>query len=407
MTAVNILLCPMSDPGYLYPAIAVGLELERRHDNVWVLGRAASAPAVVQAGLPLLAAEDYGRPSGFAVAAWPRDGLIQYRATLRAVAVLRPDVLVTSVLCHGVLLAAEVHDLPVVVIGLAAHLWAYRAGGSGEPRSPAAREWRTLETLRLYGKLRQEVGLRADRLPSSPLTGTALLLRGDPALEYPGGVLPERVHHVGPCAWEPAADPGELDEVTTQLDQVGKPVVYVHLGRTFGGTSPWPRLNASFTGSRFQAVIEQGRTRDPEPAADADLLVVRKPWMGPLIDRAGFVLTSGTSAPVLGALLRGRPLGVSPAGSEQPLLAEDCVRAGVAVYLTNALSEDPAVALTAAWHNRDLRERARQLGGRLAAADSCRRAADFVHGAVSGRQPVAPANGTEPEPSLWATAAGA
>jgi len=383
---VNILLCPLSSPGYLYPSIAIGLELRRRGHRVSVLGPAAAEPLLAEAGLPLLATERYGGRRSFDVRRWNREAPGQYQAIRRAARDVQADLLVTSVLCHGALFAAETLDVPVVVIGLTAHLWAYAAGDEAEPDWPASRAWRTRELLRFYNEAREQVGLPARSATGAgyPLTGAALLLRGDPCLEYPGAVLPERVHHVGPCAWEPAADPAELDDVLDRLDRVGKPVVYVHLGRIFDGTSPWPRLNAAFTDGPFQAVVELGRSQDPRPAPGADLVVVRKPWMGPLIDRACLVLTTGTSAPVLNALLRGRPLGLSPDGSEQWLLGEACVRAGVAMYVSNDPGRDPIGTLESLQRNGGLRARAVEVGHRLAAADGGSRAADVILQVVSG-----------------------
>jgi UDP:flavonoid glycosyltransferase YjiC (YdhE family) len=158
--------------------------------------------------------------------------------------------------------------------------------------------------------------------------------------------------------------------------------VYVHLGRNFEGYSLWPRLNEAFTGGRFQAVVEQGRSTDPQPAPGADVVLVRKPWMGPLVDLAGLVLTSGTSAPVLAALRRGLPLAVSPNGSEQPLLSGACIRAGVAVHLRNSPATDAAGLLEAAWHDDALRERARTFARRLSRARGAARAADAVEAAA-------------------------
>ncbi|WP_330320856.1 glycosyltransferase [Streptomyces clavifer] len=377
---MKILLCPLSDGGYLYPVIAAGHELRRRGHHVGVLGRATAAPVVAGARLPFMTAEDYGGRRAFSAARWGTTGRAQYEATLRAAREAGADLLVTSVLCNGALLAAEVLDIPVVVVGLSVHLWDYRSGGEGEPQLGRTRASRTSEGLRLYTELREQAGLtaRASRWEAGPLLGDALLLRGDPALEYPDAELPERVSHVGPLAWEPTPDPGEVEAVREQLDRTGKPVVYVHLGRFFGGGSLWPRLNAAFTGGRYQAVVEQGRSTDPRPAPDADVLLVRKPWMGPFIDMAGLVLTNCTSAPVLAALLRGRALAVSPNGAEQPLLAGACLRAGVAARMPDTPAARPSALLESAWEDQGLRARARVLGGRLAAMESAARAADIV-----------------------------
>ncbi|MGW5055190.1 glycosyltransferase [Actinokineospora sp. NPDC004072] len=377
---MNVLLCPLSDAGYLYPAIAVGRELAGRDHRVHVLGRAAAAPVAAHAGLPFLAAEERGGAGGFSVGRWRDGGPAQLAATLDAARELRPDVLVTSVLCHGTLLAAEILDLPVIVLGLTTYLWNYRAGGDDEPQPATSRAVRTRDTLRIYDDLRTHVGLPARRRPLSadPLHGTALLLRGHPSLEYPGTALPPAVQHVGPLDWEPRGDAGaELSHV----DAVGKPLVYVHLGRFFGGRTQWPRLNAAFTGGPFQAVVEQGRTANPEPSPGADILLVRKPWMRPFLDRAGLVLTSGTSAPVLAALLRGKPLGLSPNGSEQPVLSAACVRAGVGALLL--ADDDPQTGLRAAWADDLMRARAARLGAVLAAAGGPARAADAVERSVA------------------------
>jgi UDP:flavonoid glycosyltransferase YjiC (YdhE family) len=377
---VKILLCPLSDGGYLYPAIAAGRELRRRGHHVSVLGRSTAAPVAAGAGLPFVTAEEYGGRQAFSATWWGKTGLAQYRATLRAARETGADLLVTSVLCNGTLLAAEALDLPVVVVGLSVHLWDYRSGGDREPHLGRTRRSRTEDCRRIHATVREEAGLagRAPRWADDPLVGDALLLRGDPALEYPGARLPERVRHVGPLAWEPTPAPAEVEAVRDRLARSGKPVVYVHLGRFFGGSSLWPRLNEAFTGGRFQAVVEQGRSTDPRPAPGADILLVRKPWMGPLVDLAGVILANGTSAPVLAALLRGRPLALSPNGSEQPLLTGACVRSGVAVRVPNIPPVELSAVLESAWHDDGLRTRARALGDRLAAVDGAGRAADIV-----------------------------
>ncbi|MFF3837658.1 glycosyltransferase [Streptomyces sp. NPDC001930] len=379
---MKILLCPLSDGGYLYPTLAAGRELRRRGHHVSVLARSSAGAVVAEAGLPYAVAEDFGGHRAFSATWWGKTGAAQYRAILRVARAAQVDLLVTSVLCNGALLAAEALDVPVVVVGLSVHLWDYRSGGDGEPHLGRTRESRTRDSLDLHAATREEVGLagRASRWEDDPLLGDALLLRGDPALEHPGAELPGRVGHVGPLAWEPAPDQGELEAFEDELERTGrgKPVVYVHLGRFFGGRTLWPRLNEAFTGGPFQAVVEQGRSTDPAPAPEADILLVRKPWMGPFVDAADLVLANGTSAPVLSALLRGRPLVLSPNGSEQPLLTGACVRAGVAVRDPKTPSVDLSALLESVSRDEGLRTRARALGDRLAAVDGAARAADIV-----------------------------
>ncbi|GAA1255626.1 hypothetical protein GCM10009677_01900 [Sphaerisporangium rubeum] len=380
---MNVLLCPFSDPGYLYPVLAAGIELRRRGHTVAVLARRGAAGAVAEAGLTALDAAEYGGKGAFSVDRWMLSGHEQYRAVIAAARDTEAVALVTSALCHGALLAGEALGLPVTVLGFAAHLWPYKAGGDDEPQHVVRREWRLRELLHHYHLLRDRTGLpRRDNRPADrPLIGAGLLLRGGPALEYPGAVLPDGVRHVGPCHWEPGPGPAELGRVSRLLARTGKPVVYVHLSRVFGGTSLWPRLNAMFTGGPYQAVVEVGRSGASQADPRADIVTVRLPWMDPLVEMSHAVLTSGTSAPVLAALRHGRPLVVAPAASEQPLLAEACVRAGVAVRLP--AGDDEGAALAAAVTGEPLRRRARWLGSRLRDAREAAAAADLVVSTVS------------------------
>ncbi|MFD8740233.1 glycosyltransferase [Streptomyces sp. NPDC059618] len=372
---MNVLLCPLNDPGYLYPALAVGRELRRRAHTVHVLAGPKAAATAREAGLDTSAVTD---PRALSVTHWTVSGPEQHTAVARAVRTLRPDVLVTSVLCHGALVAAEAAGLPVVVLGLTAHLWPYRAGGAG-PADAHDRTWRLTETLKHYEAVRAAAGLapRHDRFPDTPLLGTAFLLRGHPLLEPTDAEMPPDVRHVGPCWWEP-------EPFSSELLPDDRPLAYVHLGRTFGGTSLWPRLNAAFTAGSHRAVVELGRSGTPESAPDADLIVGRRPWMGPLVARSDLVLTNATSAPVLGALLHGKPLLVAPNGSEQQVLAAACLRAGVARRLpdpgTSAADLRAAVEETA--YDPELRSRAREIGGLLADGKSESRAADAVEAAA-------------------------
>ncbi|MEV3998306.1 glycosyltransferase [Streptomyces halstedii] len=331
---MRALFCPLSDPGYLYPATAVALETHRRGHTVSVIASGPAARAAGQAGLTVLASNET-----FAVSRWFRSGYGQYHSVRQAARQTRPDVLVTSVLCPGALVAAEVLGLPVVVLGLACHLWPHRGADGNNDRDPQDRVWRLDGALDVYRALRAELNLPgADKAGQDALLGTSFLLRGHPGLEPPGAELPERVRYAGPCWWEPPAGERDLLSVRNRLDLVGKPVVYVHLGRVFGGESLWPWIQRAFTGGEFQAVVELGRS-NAAPAGlpgTADVTVVRHPWMSPLLERARLVVSSGTSAPVLGALLHRRPLLVSPNGGEQRVLAAACLRAGVAVPVDRA-----------------------------------------------------------------------
>ncbi|MFE9452209.1 glycosyltransferase [Streptomyces sp. NPDC006739] len=374
---MKVLMCPFTDPGYLYPATSVALELQRRGHSVTLLtdGPAAAAGA---AGIGLRPAAALPVPDLFRVHRWFQAGADQYRWVRDAVRAARPDVLVTSVLCLGPLLAAAALGLPVVVIGLACHLWPYLPGGAVAEDS-AQRAWRLRECLDPYHRAREQAGLAAHQVPEDEraLLGTVFLLRGHPGLETPGSLLPEQVRHVGPCWWEPPADPAVLEPLRASIERTGKPLVYVHLARAFHEEGLWPWIESAFSSGDFQALVELGRSR-PSQASAPDVLTVRLPWLGPLLERADLVVSSGTSAPVLAALLHGRPLLVSPDGGEQKVLAAACRNAGVAAALSRTTG---AASLHAVARDRALHARAGQLADALRQTKSESLAADAVEDA--------------------------
>lgn len=397
---MKVLLCPLSSGGFLHPATAAALELHRRGHDVTLFAAGAAGRAAAAAGIAVLPAATEREPYAFDVSRWFRDGESQYRVVRDAARALRPDVVVTSVLCPGALLAAEVLDLPVVVLGLTCHLWPYAgpavngdAADSDADSDAEDRRWRLAETLKHHQALRDRLGLRTpqpnDR--AGQLIGRAFLLRGHPGLELPGAVLPRGVRHVGPLWWELSSDddppsagasPHSADDaLADHLDRVGKPLVYVHLGRTFGGESLWRWIDAAFTGTGHQAVVELARTSTRAPAPGSDVVTVRRPRMGDLLARAEAVVSNGTSAPVLGALLHARPLLLRPNGGEQRLLGAACLRAGVAAELP--VHPAPGDAVSRAVGDVRLRAAARTLGTALAQAKSATAAAQEIEEAAS------------------------
>lgn len=390
---MRVLICPLSNPGYLYSTLAIGRELRRQGHLVTVLCEPSMMGTVTQAGLLAINLAAYGPATVLKIGSWRlmNEGVAQYEAVREVARDFDPDVLLTSVLCHGALLAAERLDLPTVVLGLASWLWPFRRGTVNDAED-AFRSYVLDDMRRHYDELRAQAGLppRRDRHLEQPFLGATFLLRGHPQLQPDGTELPDEVTYVGPCEWEPPADPAEVAIITGHTQRIGKLVVYVHLGRRFEGISLWPRLNAAFTGGPLQAVVEQARSTKAAPAPGADLLVIRKPWMDPLVSTACLVLTNGTSAPVLAALRHGRPLVVAPNGSEQPLLSAACRRAGVAVRLP----DDPASAastLSAALADPHLSDRAAQLGAALRTMDGASLAARLVCRQVGSPVPLSAA----------------
>jgi len=382
----------MSQAGYLYPALAIGRELAAGGDEVTLLGPPSTACHAAAAGLTYIAAEKHNGTYGFSVGRWYLDSAAQVSNIARTARELHSDVVVASALSLGAMLAGELLDLPVIVIGFATHILNYRTSGREGPDQVALRRWRSESVLNFYRTAREQQGLvpRRDALPEAPLYGAGLLLRGSAALQCPDAELPAQVHQVGPCFWEPSTPAEELSQVTEMLRRNGKRVVYVHLGRTFadgtiGGASLWPVLNRLFTGSDFQAVVETGRSGLPRASPKADITVVHKPWMRRLVALSELVMTGGTTSPVSAALWAARPLLMAPAGSEQPVLTDACVRAGVAHEFVRVSDGRAAELIPAAIDA--LSKRAVTVSAELRAMPGPRRATRLIRSAVGAVQP--------------------
>jgi UDP:flavonoid glycosyltransferase YjiC (YdhE family) len=384
---VKVLLCPMSQGGYLYPALAIGRMLAAGGDQVTLLGPPSTTCHAVAAGLSYVAAERHDGRFGFNVSRWFLDSIAQTSNIMRVARELQPDAVVASALGPGALLAGELLDLPVFVIGFATHILNYRTSGQESPDRLAERQWRSSTLLDAYRKARERQGLppRHDRVAESPLYGAGLLLRGCASLQCPGAELPAQVHQVGPCLWEPDTPVAELSEVTALLRRNGKRVVYVHLGRNFDGVSLWPMLNELFADSKFQAVVELGRSSDAHPDPEASITMVHKPWMQSLVALSDLVITGGTTSPVTAALWAARPLLLAPGGSEQLVLTDSCVQAGVGHRHSRSLDGRDERSLLTATGSSAFAERATALSAELRGMPGPRGAASLIRTVVSGR----------------------
>src|SRR5207245_5815692 len=93
---------------------------------------------------------------------------IQVRHVQHAIERFDPDVLLTSTLALGPLIAGEIADLPVAVLGLATYLWPVAIPGGERRAADPQAEYRHREMTALYNAARGLFGLspspeKADR----------------------------------------------------------------------------------------------------------------------------------------------------------------------------------------------------------------------------------------------------
>ncbi len=376
---MRILLCPLSDGGYLYPTIAAGRELRRRGHHVSVLGRSGAAPVAADAGLPFAATEDFGERRAFSVAWWGTSAMAQYRATVRAArAGARPAHHLRAVPRHP---ARRRSARPSRGGGRALGPSVGLPGGRGRRTAPGQAPAESHP--RDASAVRRGAGTgRAGRGPTTPV-GDDPLPRATPCCCAATRRWNTRAPNcpTGCGTWGRCAGSRRLtrERRTIRREQVarsGKPVVYVHLGRVFEGGSGSPASTSHrrpVPGRGRAGTLPEPRTRPgrrhPDGAQAVDGPTDRPGRHGAhqrhLRPRAG---RPGARPPPRGLAQRLRA-----AAAHRRLHAGRCGRAPAEIRAVGL-----AALLESAWRDDALRDRARALGRRLAAMDGAARAADIV-----------------------------
>jgi UDP:flavonoid glycosyltransferase YjiC (YdhE family) len=326
---MKILLCGFSTPGFLHPLLYAGVAARRRGHDVLVVSGPQADPAIAAAGLTR-ASWPPGERLSFDIRTWPRQEAVtlQFLYTAQAIRAWQPDVVLTSVLALGPLLAAEQADLPVAVLGLACHLWAASEATSRDD-DPGTVWWRYEGAGLIYEAARVACGLPARTWSPEtfPMMGDRLLLRSVPRLEPQRDLLPPSVGFVGPCLWEPPdPDPAAVQWLTAS--QQRRPTLYAQLGRTFGAGRLWHDLTVSLAGVGAAAVVNLNRYDGAAAPWPEFLRRTHADGNARLLARCDGAIGSSTTTATLSALVAAKPLFAMPGGAEQPLVASAVARLG-------------------------------------------------------------------------------
>src|SRR5215203_4803023 len=287
----------------------------------------------------------------------------------RAIDAERPDALLVDVNAFGAIAAAEAwggpwavwcpyplplpsRDAPPFGSGLKP-----ARGPVGRARDAALRPllFKTLERIVTprVNEIREGVGL-------APLSGAEALFAAPPLLlyltaepfEYPRGDWPANVRMVGPCAWDPPADP------PAWLDESDEPLVLVTTSSEFQDDGRLARTALEALADEpvhVVATLPSARIGPGEVPPNARVLEFVP--HAPLLERAACVLTHGGMGATQKALARGVPVCAVPFGRDQLEVARR-------VEVAGAGSRLPAQRLRAD----RLRAKAREAIGRRAGA---------------------------------------
>lgn len=240
---------------------------------------------------------------------------------------------------------------------------------AGLPKVADAMHRARVELQERHG-IAPEVAAEGD-LRLSPHLVLAYTVEGltGPLAGTPAGEVP--VAFVGPCAvgrpepqafpWERLADPATGDE---------RPNVLVSLGTLNAEVSPrfWEAAAEAFRHQPWVGVFVAPDHLVPDPPPNV-IVAHRVPQLA-LLPRLSAVVTHAGHNTVCESLAEGVPLVVAPIRDDQPVVADQAVRAGVAVRVRFARVKPDELrsAVARALSDPDLRAAAERLAGELAAA---------------------------------------
>src|SRR5262245_23805927 len=121
---MNVLICAMDAPGFVYQAIGLAKAIEARGHRAACVASASTASAFAAHGVERIPTPGTDGNS-FRLLMWAtvEATLLQLRHLRHAIRAVRPDAIVASPLGYGPAIAAELAGVPLVVIGGLTFLW--------------------------------------------------------------------------------------------------------------------------------------------------------------------------------------------------------------------------------------------------------------------------------------------
>ena len=339
--------------GHLFPLMPILDELSRRGHQVSVRTLASQVPMLrergfdaksISAEIEAIEHDDYlGKTPPARVkramltftSRAPHDGA----DLAAAIAEESPDALIVDCMSWGAAAVAErwggpwaqwfpyplpvsSRDVPPFGLGLAP-----ATGPAGRLRDRVLRPLLTgtLERASLpeLNVTREKLGVRpienADELfLAAPLL---LYMTAEP-LEYPRSDWPQSVRMVGPCSWDPPADP------PAWLAEIDKPIVLVSTSSEFQDDGKLVTTALEALATEDVQVIATLPSADVPASVPANARVEPFVPHAPILARAACAITHGGAGVTMKALAAGVPVCVVPFGRDQPEVARRVEIAG-------------------------------------------------------------------------------
>ncbi len=345
--------------GHLFPLMPILDELSRRGHQVSVRTLASQVPMLrergfdaksISAEIEAIEHDDY---LGKTPPARVKRAMLTFtsRAPLdgadlaAAIAEESPDALIVDCMSWGAAAVAErwggpwaqwfpyplpvsSRDVPPFGLGLAP-----ATGPAGRLRDRVLRPLLTgtLERASLpeLNVTREKLGVRpienADELfLAAPLL---LYMTAEP-LEYPRSDWPQSVRMVGPCSWDPPADP------PAWLAEIDKPIVLVSTSSEFQDDGKLVTTALEALATEDVQVIATLPSADVPASVPANARVEPFVPHAPILERAACAITHGGAGVTMKALAAGVPVCVVPFGRDQPEVARRVEIAGAGTQVS-------------------------------------------------------------------------
>jgi MGT family glycosyltransferase len=387
--------------GHLYPLVPILDELARRGHAVAVRTLSSEVALMAERGFdaapiaPAIEAIEHDDYHGRTAGAKLKRGMATFGARAEhevtdlrgAIAEQRPDALLVDCMTWGASAVAEARGGPWAQwFPFPLPLTSRDAPPFGPGLKPAAG---------LPGRLRDRVlrpfvvgmleraafpVLNATRASVGvpPLTTTDDMYTVAPLLlymtaepfEYPRSDWPESVRMVGPCAWDPPADPPPW------LAEVERPLVLVSTSSEFQDDGELARTALDALAEEDVEVVATLPSAQPPGAVPANARVERFVPHAPILERAACAVTHGGAGATQKALAAAVPVCVVPFGRDQLEVARrvEVADAGTRLPAQRLSSERLRAAVRSAMTKRDGARRVADgyaaTGGAVTAADA-------------------------------------
>ena len=344
---MKILFCTFDSLGFLYPMIGLANNFRRLGCDVGFIGSKKIKQIVYSQEIKWVD-NNHTDKDTFLIKTFGNSEDISSQITYTELAqtIFCYDIIFTSPLCYGVLLAAERNNIPVVTLGFFSCLWSNLINDQLMPNKFREHcDWRTRDMINNYIKSREINNFKEKQFNfnCNPLIGNLMLQRNVPSIMSSTQYNHDKIIPFGSCLWEPE-QPSNSEEMLQQWldlpEHRNRKVLYVNQGRVFYMKGFWDSIKSIFVNTEYLIITDINRMdcaigEVPNNFFLADHIPLRS-----VVSSASLFISAGHTTTVLAALENAIPMLLLPTGGETIDNSFYCQKIGVAlVFDENSYNE--------------------------------------------------------------------